>query len=151
MLCLNSNLHTNYRLAHTTVLTYLVHHTHILSTVLTAQDSPCWGKIKINNSPITNVQWASARHGKELPPGLDASLNRALVQITAPFPSRRIRAGMMVNPKHQNRDLSRFPIAVSCGIAIPNGIPLMYSIVSDSEAHSKQTQWLSHSDCAIMH
>ncbi len=38
-LCLNGNIYTNHCLAHTMVLTYLVHRTHILSTVLTAHDT----------------------------------------------------------------------------------------------------------------
>ncbi len=38
-LCLNGSVYILYRLAHTMVLLYLVHHTHILSTVLTAHDS----------------------------------------------------------------------------------------------------------------
>ncbi len=33
LLCFSGNVHTIYRLAHTMVLTYLVHHTHIQSTV----------------------------------------------------------------------------------------------------------------------
>ncbi len=37
-LCLNGNIYTNHCLAHTMALLYLVHHTHILRTVLTAHD-----------------------------------------------------------------------------------------------------------------
>jgi hypothetical protein len=38
-LCLNGSVYTLYPLAHTMVLKYLLHHTHILSTVLTAHDT----------------------------------------------------------------------------------------------------------------
>ncbi len=37
-MCLNGSVYTLYHLAHTMVLLYLVHRTHILSTVLTAHD-----------------------------------------------------------------------------------------------------------------
>ena len=39
LLCLNSNVYSIYRHAHTMVLTYLIHCSHILSTVLTAYDT----------------------------------------------------------------------------------------------------------------
>ncbi len=38
LLHLNGNVYTNHHLAHTTVLTYLIHCTHILSTMLTAHN-----------------------------------------------------------------------------------------------------------------
>ncbi len=38
-LCLKGSVYTLYRLAHTRLLVYLVHCIHILSTVLTAQDT----------------------------------------------------------------------------------------------------------------
>jgi hypothetical protein len=39
LLCLNDNVYTNHHLAHTMVLTYLAHHTHILSTVHRAHNT----------------------------------------------------------------------------------------------------------------
>ncbi len=39
LLCVSTARYTNHRLTHTMVLTYLIHHAHILSTVLTAHNT----------------------------------------------------------------------------------------------------------------
>jgi hypothetical protein len=42
---------------------------------------------------------------------------------------------MVVSPNRQNREVPRFPITASCGIAIQNGIASKYLILSNLEAH----------------
>ncbi len=58
-MCLNGNVHTIHRLAHTMVLTYLVHHTHIQSTLLTSHNMA--GPVEFGVGSAGNILRPSGR------------------------------------------------------------------------------------------
>jgi hypothetical protein len=60
--------------------------------------TPVGGKSKLTTARSPTGRRAGACHEKETPPGSEISLDRALVQSTTAFLSRRTRVGMVDRP-----------------------------------------------------